>query len=100
MQELDICVLAKKKYRATTDSRHTQPVAENNLNREFTPDKPNSSWVADITYIYTLRRLSLSGYHHGSLFPENHRLVIKRTVNQRIGYCHIRYGYQTEKTFC
>jgi transposase InsO family protein len=53
MQELDICALAKKKYRATTDSRHSQPVAENHLNREFTPDKPNSSWVADITYIYT-----------------------------------------------
>jgi transposase InsO family protein len=53
MQELDICAIAKKKYRATTDSRHTQPVAENHLNREFKPDKPNSSWLADITYIYT-----------------------------------------------
>ena len=53
MQKLGICSLAKKKYRATTDSRHTQPVAANHLNREFTPDKPNSSWVADITYIYT-----------------------------------------------
>ena len=79
MQKLDICALAKKKYRATTDSRHTQPVAANHLNREFTPDKPNSSWVADITYIYTLRRLALSGYHHGFLFPENHRLVPKET---------------------
>ena len=53
MQELAISALAKKKYRATTDSRHTQPVAENHLNLEFKPDKPNSSWLADITYIYT-----------------------------------------------
>lgn len=53
MQKLNICSLAKKKYRATTDSRHTQPVAANHLNRKFTPDKPNLSWVADITYIWT-----------------------------------------------
>ncbi len=48
MQELDICALAKKKYRATTDSRHTQPVAENHLNREFTPDKPNAIMQGDV----------------------------------------------------
>ena len=53
MQELDICAVAKKKYRATTDSKHSQPVVENHLNRNFTPDKPNQVWVADITYIYT-----------------------------------------------
>jgi len=53
------------------------PSRWHHLNREFTPDKLNSSWVADITYILTLRRLALSGYHYGSLFPENHRLVPK-----------------------
>jgi len=54
MQELDICAVAKKKYKATTDSRHSQPVAENHLNRQFTPEKrPNQYWVADITYIAT-----------------------------------------------
>ena len=53
MQGLDIQAVAKKKYRATTDSRHTQPVAENHLHRKFRADKPNQVWVADITYIYT-----------------------------------------------
>ena len=53
MQELDIGAVAKKKYRAITDSNHSQPVAENYFNRKFTPDQPNQSWVADITYIYT-----------------------------------------------
>ena len=53
MQELDICAVAKKKYRATTDSKHSQPVAENYLNRKFNVNKPNQYWIADITYIYT-----------------------------------------------
>ena len=37
----------------TTDSRHPYPLAENTLNREFYPDKPDTAWVADITYIPT-----------------------------------------------
>jgi len=53
MQELDIQAVAQRKYKATTDSAHAKPVAENHLNREFTPDKSNLSWVADITYIWT-----------------------------------------------
>lgn len=53
MQEMDIQAVAKRKYRATTDSSHTKPVAENHLNRNFSPDKPNTAWVADITYIWT-----------------------------------------------
>ena len=54
MQELDIQAVAKKKYKATTDSIHTKPVACNHLNRNFTPERPNRAWVADITYIWTL----------------------------------------------
>jgi putative transposase len=53
MQKLGIQAVAKRKYQFTTDSAHTQPVAENHLNRNFTPEKPNVSWVADITYIWT-----------------------------------------------
>jgi putative transposase len=54
MQEISIQAVAKKKYKATTGSAHAKPVAENHLNRNFTPDKPNTSWVADITYIWTV----------------------------------------------
>jgi len=53
MREAGIHAVAKKKYKATTDSRHTQLVAPNHLNRNFVADKPNQSWVADITYLYT-----------------------------------------------
>jgi len=41
MKEAGIYVVTKKKYRATTDSKHPHPVAANHLNRNFKVDKPN-----------------------------------------------------------
>lgn len=43
----------KRKFRATTDSKHTLPVADNVLGQVFTPSRPNEQWVGDITYIQT-----------------------------------------------
>ncbi len=43
----------KRKFVSTTDSRHTLPVAENILNRQFEVARPNCAWVSDITYIRT-----------------------------------------------
>jgi putative transposase len=43
----------KRKFRVTTDSNHSQPVAPNLLNREFSPARLNQVWVCDITYIWT-----------------------------------------------
>jgi putative transposase len=42
-----------KKFRATTDSNHTLPVAENLLNQQFQARAPNEVWVSDITYVPT-----------------------------------------------
>ena len=42
-----------RKYKATTNSKHSLPVAENILNRDFTATKRNEKWVSDITYIWT-----------------------------------------------
>jgi len=42
-----------KKFVATTDSNHSNPVAENILDRRFTIDEPNRRWGSDITYIWT-----------------------------------------------
>ena len=43
----------KRKFIHTTDSRHDQPIAENVLDRQFTPTAANVAWVSDITYIRT-----------------------------------------------
>jgi len=37
----------------TTDSRHGLPLAPNQLNRDFSAQRPNEKWVADITSIDT-----------------------------------------------
>jgi len=45
---------AKKKFKATTNSNHALPVAENLLNQNFETAKPNTVWLSDITYVPTL----------------------------------------------
>jgi len=42
---------AARKYKATTNSKHTLPVAPNPLGQDFNADRPDQKWVSDITYI-------------------------------------------------
>ncbi len=43
-----------RQYKATTDSKHSLPVAPDLLNRQFANGTAqNQAWVADITYIKT-----------------------------------------------
>jgi putative transposase len=39
----------RRKYRLTTDSKHQLPVSPNLLQRNFTAQAPNQTWVSDIT---------------------------------------------------
>jgi transposase InsO family protein len=43
----------RRKFKATTNSKHNLPVAPNLLDRDFVAKKPNTVWVSDITYIWT-----------------------------------------------
>jgi len=43
----------KKKFKATTDSKHKLPVANNLLDQQFKVYEPNRVWVSDITYVPT-----------------------------------------------
>jgi transposase InsO family protein len=54
MREQHLRPRQKRRFRpTTTDSRHTQPVAENWLAKIPTPDRPGQVWQSDITYIPT-----------------------------------------------
>lgn len=43
----------KRRYKATTDSKHGLPVADNVLARNFAPTAPNQAWSSDITNLWT-----------------------------------------------
>ena len=53
MRQAGLRSRTKKKFKATTNSRHNLPVAPNLLNQDFTVDTPDRTWVGDITYIPT-----------------------------------------------
>ena len=56
MQRLGLRAKAGRKYRVTTDSAHTLPVAPNLLEQDFTrthASAPNQVWLSDITYLWT-----------------------------------------------
>ncbi len=49
-KKLGIRCKQTKKFKTTTDSKHTLPVAENLLEQQFEVFRPNTAWVSDITY--------------------------------------------------
>ena len=52
-KELGIKCKQKRRFKATTDSNHKLPVAQNLLEQRFEVAEPNKVWVTDITYIPT-----------------------------------------------
>ncbi len=53
MRQTGLQAKTVRKWRATTQSNHRLPVAENILNRQFAVTQPNRVWAGDITYIWT-----------------------------------------------
>jgi len=53
MKHNGIAARHKKKFRATTDSRHNLPVAPNLLAQRFVAEGPDEVWLADVSYIWT-----------------------------------------------
>ncbi|MBM7855321.1 transposase InsO family protein [Desulfohalotomaculum tongense] len=49
MRDNGITGKTKRKYKATTNSKHNYPFAENLINQNFNIDRPNQIWAADNT---------------------------------------------------
>lgn len=52
-RDLGIRCLQKRKFKATTNSKHGLPVADNLLDQKFEAQAPDEVWHADITYVET-----------------------------------------------
>jgi putative transposase len=53
MKENNFIPIQTRKFKATTNSKHSLPVAPNLLKQDFSADTPCQKWVGDITYIRT-----------------------------------------------
>jgi transposase InsO family protein len=53
MRERRLCARNARRFVATTNSRHTDPIAPNVVDRDFTASAPNETWVADVTFVPT-----------------------------------------------
>lgn len=51
MKALGLRSITRRRFRATTQSKHAFPIAPNRLGRCFEVEAPNRVWVSDITYI-------------------------------------------------
>jgi len=54
MKKAGLSATQSKKFKVTTNSKHSLPVAPNLLNRNFDVDRPNTVWCSDITYLWTM----------------------------------------------
>lgn len=53
MERQGLVAKAARKFKITTVSKHSLPVAPNLLAQNFTADEPNKKWARDITYLMT-----------------------------------------------
>ena len=53
MREAGLRAKARRRFKATTDSKHTLPVSPNRLEQNFQAQYPDQIWLSDITYLWT-----------------------------------------------
>lgn len=53
MRTLGLQAIQAKKFKVTTDSKHSKPVAPDLLKQDFHAAAPNQKWTSDITYVWT-----------------------------------------------
>lgn len=84
-KELGLRCKQTRKFKATTNSNHALPVAENLLDQTFSATRPNQVWMTDITYQPHQGRLALSGRHQGPPYLRGRRLCDGRADDPGAG---------------
>lgn len=55
MRQEGLAARRRRRFKVTTNSNHRFALAKNLVAREFTTERPNQVWVADVTYIHTMQ---------------------------------------------
>ncbi len=50
MRALGLRAIQAKKFKVTTDSNHSKPVAPDLIEQDFSATAPNQKWASDISY--------------------------------------------------
>jgi putative transposase len=53
MRENGLKARQKRRFKRTTDSHHPLPIAPNLLDQDFSAERPNEKWNADLSYVWT-----------------------------------------------
>jgi transposase InsO family protein len=53
MREHGLNARQKRRFKRTTDSHHAFPIAPNLIDQDFSAERPNQKWAADISYVWT-----------------------------------------------
>ncbi len=53
MRENGLKARQKRRFKRTTESHHPLPIAPNLLDQDFSAERPNEKWNADISYVWT-----------------------------------------------
>jgi transposase InsO family protein len=53
MRALGLQAIQAKKFKSTTDSKHSKPVAPDLIKQDFSAAAPNQKWTSDISYVWT-----------------------------------------------
>jgi putative transposase len=53
MRENGLNARQKRRFKRTTDSHHAFPIAPNLIDQDFSAERPNQKWAADISYGWT-----------------------------------------------
>ncbi|MEQ1558050.1 MAG: IS3 family transposase [Methyloglobulus sp.] len=74
MRDADLACKTKRKFKATTGSRHDRPISPNHLGRQFTVGQPNQAYAGDIAYIHA-QGMVIFGDRHRPVFKACRRLM-------------------------
>lgn len=72
MRSLDLKAIQGRKFKQTTNSRHSGTIADNLLQQDFTAHQPNQVWVSDITYLWT----NEGGYYLATVMEVYSRFIV------------------------